>query len=57
MKHLSFGVREMYEAFSLSASVKKLQKFVPSLTVDDVIRYGCKFRFSWIDRNVKLSVK
>lgn len=57
MKHLSFGMREMYEAFSLSASVKKLQKFVPSLTVDDVIRYGCKFRFSWIDRNVKLSVK
>ncbi|XP_064602531.1 L-2-hydroxyglutarate dehydrogenase, mitochondrial-like isoform X2 [Liolophura sinensis] len=54
MKHLTFGMREMYEAFSLSASVKKLQKFVPSLTVDDVIRGPSGVRAQALDHDGNL---
>jgi len=35
---MSFGLGEMRRAFSLSATVSGLQKFVPALTVNDVER-------------------
>lgn len=38
MKHLSHGLGEMYRAFFISAQVKQLQRFVPSLKRSDVIR-------------------
>jgi 2-hydroxyglutarate dehydrogenase len=37
-KHMSFGLGEMRRAYSLSATVRELQKFVPALTVKDVER-------------------
>ena len=37
-KHLGYGLGEMRRAFSLSATVRELQKFVPALTVQDVER-------------------
>jgi 2-hydroxyglutarate dehydrogenase len=37
-KNLSYGVGEMYRGFSVSATVKELQKFVPSLRVSDVAK-------------------
>ena len=38
MKHFSFGMREMWRAFSMSAQVKQLQRFIPTLEVGDVMR-------------------
>lgn len=37
-KHLAFGMNELRRAYSLSATVRELQKFVPALTVNDVAR-------------------
>ncbi|CAF4975259.1 unnamed protein product, partial [Rotaria sp. Silwood1] len=37
-KHMSYGFSEMRRAYSLSATVRELQKFVPALTVKDVER-------------------
>jgi len=37
-KHMSYGLGEMRRAYSLSATVRELQKFVPALTVKDVER-------------------
>ena len=38
MKHLTFGMREMWRAFSMRAQVKQLQRFIPTLRVQDVMR-------------------
>jgi hypothetical protein len=35
---MRYGVGEMRRAYSLKATVKELQKFVPALTVNDVER-------------------
>jgi len=35
---MSYGIGEMRRAYSLSATVRQLQKFVPALTVKDVER-------------------
>ncbi|CAF0760627.1 unnamed protein product [Didymodactylos carnosus] len=37
-KHLSYGLSEMRRAYSLSATVRQLQAFVPSLEIQDVER-------------------
>ncbi|CAF3059695.1 unnamed protein product [Rotaria socialis] len=37
-KNMSYGINEMRRAYSLSATVRELQKFVPSVTVNDVER-------------------
>ncbi|CAF1093919.1 unnamed protein product [Adineta steineri] len=37
-KHLGYGLGEMRRAYSLSATVRELQKFVPALATDDVER-------------------
>ncbi|KAL5008019.1 hypothetical protein ScPMuIL_013600 [Solemya velum] len=37
-KHLAYGLNEMYRGINIAAQVKQLQKFVPSLKVEDVIR-------------------
>jgi 2-hydroxyglutarate dehydrogenase len=44
-KNLSYGLKEMYRGVSISATVKELQKFVPSLKVCDVVRYRLFFLF------------
>ncbi len=38
MKHATFGLGEMYRSAVLGAQVRQLQKFVPSLRVEDVVR-------------------
>ncbi|KAH3844788.1 L-2-hydroxyglutarate dehydrogenase, mitochondrial-like isoform X1 [Dreissena polymorpha] len=38
MKHLGFGMSEMWRAFFMSAQVRQLQRFVPTLKRADVIR-------------------
>ena len=38
MKHWKFGLGEMYKAVNIAAQVKQLQRFVPSVTVQDVTR-------------------
>jgi len=38
LKNLSYGLSEMYRACFLSAQVKELQKFIPEVTVNDVLR-------------------
>jgi len=37
-KNIKFGVQEMYRGFNIAATVKELQKFVPSLRTCDVVR-------------------
>jgi len=39
LRNLSYGLSEMYRACFLSAQVKQLQKFIPEVTVHDVLRY------------------
>lgn len=38
LRNLSYGLNEMYRACFLSAQVKELQKFIPEVTVNDVLR-------------------
>lgn len=37
-QNFSYGVNEMYKACFLSATVKHLQKFIPEITVSDILR-------------------
>uniref|UniRef100_A0A4X2M1D4 L-2-hydroxyglutarate dehydrogenase, mitochondrial n=1 Tax=Vombatus ursinus TaxID=29139 RepID=A0A4X2M1D4_VOMUR len=36
--NVSFGLGEMYRAFFLPATIKQLQKFIPEITIRDVVR-------------------
>lgn len=38
LRNLSYGLNEIYRACFLSAQVKELQKFIPEVTVNDVLR-------------------
>lgn len=38
LQHFSYGANEMYKAFFLSETVKHLQKFIPEITTNDVLR-------------------
>lgn len=37
-KNFTYGLGEMYRGLSINATVKELQKFVPTLKVTDVAR-------------------
>lgn len=39
-KNFTYGLGEMYRGLSISATVRELQKFVPSLKVSDVARFA-----------------
>jgi len=45
LKHLRFGMSEMWRAFFISAQVKQLQRFIPTLHTSDCIRW--QSRASW----------
>ncbi|XP_074400217.1 L-2-hydroxyglutarate dehydrogenase, mitochondrial isoform X2 [Zonotrichia albicollis] len=38
LRNVSYGLGELYRAFSLSAQVRQLQRFIPELTTNDVLR-------------------
>ncbi|XP_074655519.1 L-2-hydroxyglutarate dehydrogenase, mitochondrial-like [Tubulanus polymorphus] len=48
-KHLSYGLDEMYRGINISAQVKQLQRFIPSLQVSDVIRGSSGVRAQALD--------
>ncbi|KAK0041978.1 L-2-hydroxyglutarate dehydrogenase mitochondrial [Biomphalaria pfeifferi] len=54
VKHLSYGVQEMYKSIYINAQVKQLQKFVPSLKLEDVRRGPAGVRAQALDRDGKL---
>ena len=39
LKNVAFGVSEMYRSFSMRAQVRQAQRLMPSLRVEDVLRY------------------
>lgn len=43
-QYFTFGVGEYYRGIIKSAQVKQLQRYIPSLKVEDVVRYGSKCR-------------
>ncbi|KAL9849654.1 L-2-hydroxyglutarate dehydrogenase, mitochondrial [Geothlypis trichas] len=38
LRNVSYGLGELYRAFSLSAQVRQLQRFIPEVTTNDVLR-------------------
>ena len=38
LKYWRFGSREIYESFVLSAQIKKLQRYIPDITLADIER-------------------
>lgn len=38
MRNITFGVGEMYRGLFIGAQVKNLQKYIPELSLSDVIR-------------------
>ena len=44
-QYFTFGVGEYYRGIIKSAQVKQLQRYIPSLKVEDVERYVAKCRF------------
>ncbi|KAJ8309069.1 hypothetical protein KUTeg_013943 [Tegillarca granosa] len=53
-KHLGFGIKEMYRGFNIAAQVKQLQRYVPSLKVQDVTRGPAGVRAQALDRDGNL---
>ncbi|KAJ6654011.1 hypothetical protein lerEdw1_007520 [Lerista edwardsae] len=53
-KNFSYGMGEMYRACFLSAQVKQLQKFIPEVTVNDVLRGPAGVRAQALDGNGNL---
>ena len=45
-QYFTFGVGEYYRGIVKSAQVKQLQRYVPSLKVEDVERWGTLWRVS-----------
>ncbi|OCT68320.1 L-2-hydroxyglutarate dehydrogenase, mitochondrial [Xenopus laevis] len=54
LKNLSYGMGEMYRAFFLSAQLKELQKFIPELTFNDIVRGPSGVRAQALDRDGNL---
>uniref|UniRef100_A0A2K6LM82 L-2-hydroxyglutarate dehydrogenase, mitochondrial n=1 Tax=Rhinopithecus bieti TaxID=61621 RepID=A0A2K6LM82_RHIBE len=50
----SYGVTEMYKACFLGATVKYLQKFIPEITVSDILRGPAGVRAQALDRDGNL---
>ncbi|XP_062904579.1 L-2-hydroxyglutarate dehydrogenase, mitochondrial isoform X3 [Mobula hypostoma] len=54
MKHVVFGINEMYRGIIISAQVKQLQRYIPQLTVNDVMRGPSGVRAQALDKNGNL---
>lgn len=54
LRNLSYGLSEMYRACFLSAQVKELQKFIPEVTVNDVLRGPSGVRAQALDSDGNL---
>ncbi|KAK2539041.1 L2hgdh [Columba guinea] len=54
LKNLSYGLSEVYRACFLSAQVKELQKFIPEVTVNDVLRGPSGVRAQALDSDGNL---
>jgi 2-hydroxyglutarate dehydrogenase len=55
-QHFSYGVNEMYKACFLSETVKHLQKFIPEITISDVLRGPAGVRAQALDRDGNLVI-
>ncbi|XP_004454176.1 L-2-hydroxyglutarate dehydrogenase, mitochondrial [Dasypus novemcinctus] len=53
-QNFSYGVSEMYKACFLSATVKHLQKFIPEITISDIIRGPAGVRAQALSRDGNL---
>ncbi|XP_076099138.1 L-2-hydroxyglutarate dehydrogenase, mitochondrial-like [Mytilus galloprovincialis] len=53
-KNLAFGLKEMYRGFYIGATVKQLQRYVPELAREDVIRGPSGVRAQALDREGQL---
>nr|XP_036871858.1 L-2-hydroxyglutarate dehydrogenase, mitochondrial isoform X3 [Manis javanica] len=53
-QNFSYGVNEMYKACFLSATVKHLQKFIPEITISDILRGPAGVRAQALDREGNL---
>jgi len=53
-KHYKMELYELYRSFSKKAFVKALNKLIPSITEDDIIRSGAGVRAQALDKNGKL---
>lgn len=53
-QHFSYGANEMYKACFLSETVKHLQKFIPEITVSDVLRGPAGVRAQALDSDGNL---
>uniref|UniRef100_A0A8B9UCL9 L-2-hydroxyglutarate dehydrogenase, mitochondrial n=2 Tax=Anas TaxID=8835 RepID=A0A8B9UCL9_9AVES len=54
LRNLSYGLNEIYRACFLSAQVKELQKFIPEVTVNDVLRGPSGVRAQALDSDGNL---
>ncbi|KAM9202735.1 L-2-hydroxyglutarate dehydrogenase, mitochondrial isoform 2-T2 [Dugong dugon] len=54
VENFSYGVNEMYKACFLGATVKYLQKFIPEITVSDILRGPAGVRAQALDRDGNL---
>ncbi|XP_016001260.2 L-2-hydroxyglutarate dehydrogenase, mitochondrial isoform X2 [Rousettus aegyptiacus] len=54
LQNFSYGVNEMYKACFLSATVKHLQKFIPEITIRDILRGPAGVRAQALDRSGNL---
>ncbi|XP_012579802.1 PREDICTED: L-2-hydroxyglutarate dehydrogenase, mitochondrial isoform X2 [Condylura cristata] len=53
-QNFSYGVKEMYKACFLSETVKDLQKFIPEITISDVVRGPAGVRAQALDKDGNL---
>lgn len=54
LRHMAFGLTEMYRGFVISAQVKQLQRYIPELTAKDVMRGPSGVRAQALDRDGNL---
>ncbi|XP_062974309.1 L-2-hydroxyglutarate dehydrogenase, mitochondrial isoform X2 [Elgaria multicarinata webbii] len=54
LRNLSYGMGEMYRACFLSAQVKQLQKFIPEVTINDILRGPAGVRAQALDNDGNL---
>jgi (S)-2-hydroxyglutarate dehydrogenase len=54
-KYFKTGIEEFYRSFSKAAFVKALQRLLPEITENDLVRGGAGVRAQAIERNGKIS--
>ncbi|XP_078240476.1 L-2-hydroxyglutarate dehydrogenase, mitochondrial isoform X2 [Pogona vitticeps] len=54
LRNFSYGVGEMYRACFLSAQLKQLQKFIPEVTINDILRGPAGVRAQALDNDGNL---